>query len=139
MTGAPVVVGFDGSPPARRAVAWAARMAASLGMPLRIVHAVGLLEHGGVAGASPVDGDEAVSVARQAGLDAGAVTWSVVDGDPCSAMLRTTKGAQAAAILVVGSRGAGGHAGTLLGSTSLELAEHSPVPVVIVPPGTDSD
>jgi nucleotide-binding universal stress UspA family protein len=36
-------------------------------------------------------------------------------------------------VLVVGSRGAGGHAGTLLGSTSLELAEHSPVPVTIVP------
>jgi len=36
-------------------------------------------------------------------------------------------------LLVVGSRGAGGHAGTLLGSTSLELVEHSSDPVTIVP------
>ena len=38
-----------------------------------------------------------------------------------------------AVLLVVGSRGSGAHAGTLLGSTSLELAEHAPVPVTIVP------
>ena len=134
-SGAPVVVGFDGSAPARRAIAWAASMAASLGRPLHIVHAVGLLEHGGVAGVPPADGDEAVAVAREAGLGAEAVTWSVIDGDPCSAMLRTARGPDGAAFLVVGSRGAGGHTGTLIGSTSLELAEHSPVPVVIVPPG----
>jgi nucleotide-binding universal stress UspA family protein len=48
-------------------------------------------------------------------------------------MLRMAEPPEVAALLVVGSRGAGGHAGTLLGSTSLELAEHSPVPVTIVP------
>ena len=36
-------------------------------------------------------------------------------------------------LLVVGSRGAGAHTGLLLGSTSLELAEHALVPLVIVP------
>ena len=102
--------GRDSTAPAgaAAAVAWAARMAASLGMPLRIVHAVGLLEHGGVAGASPVDGDEAVSVARQAGLDAGAVTWCVVDGDPAQPCCGPPREPETAAILVVGSRGAGG-------------------------------
>jgi nucleotide-binding universal stress UspA family protein len=33
----------------------------------------------------------------------------------------------------VGTRGQGAHAGLLLGSTSLELAEHSTIPLVIVP------
>jgi nucleotide-binding universal stress UspA family protein len=36
-------------------------------------------------------------------------------------------------LLVVGSRGLGAHAGMLLGSTSLELAEHSRVPLLNVP------
>ena len=36
-------------------------------------------------------------------------------------------------MLVVGSRGSGAHAGTLIGSTSLELAEHARVPVTIAP------
>jgi len=38
----------------------------------------------------------------------------------------------------VGSRGASAHPGTLLGSTSLELAEHAPVPLTIVPAGPGS-
>jgi nucleotide-binding universal stress UspA family protein len=104
-----------------------------LGARLRVVHAVGLLEHAGMAGHTPVDGDVALKIASEAGLDPGEVEWHVVDGDPCTAMLRMAEPPEVAALLVVGSRGSGGHAGTLLGSTSLELAEHSPVPVTIVP------
>jgi len=128
-----VVVGYDGSADAGSAVTWAARTARSLGAPLRIVHAVGLLEHSGVGGRGPVDGAAAVRLARAAGLDESAVEWREVDGDPCSALLRVTEGPEPVALLVVGSRGSGAHAGTLLGSTSLELAEHAPVPVTIVP------
>ncbi|HXZ62916.1 MAG TPA: universal stress protein [Acidimicrobiales bacterium] len=128
-----VVVGYDGSADAGSAVTWAARTALALGASLCIVHAVGLLEHGGVGGRGPVDGAAAVERACQAGLDESAVEWRVVDGDPCSALLRVTEGPEPVALLVVGSRGSGAHAGTLLGSTSLELAEHAPVPVTIVP------
>jgi len=128
-----VVVGYDGSTDAQSAVAWAARTAAALGARLRVVHAVGLLEHAGMAGHTPVDGGVALKIASEAGLDPGAVEWLVVDGDPCTAMLRMAEPPEVATLLVVGSRGSGGHAGTLLGSTSLELAEHSPVPVTIVP------
>ncbi len=128
-----VVVGFDGSPDAQAAVVWAARHARALGARLRVVHAVGLLEHAGMSGAA-VDGEEAVQLALDAGLDRTAVEWRVVDGDPCSALLREAGTPPPPALLVVGSRGSGAHAGTLLGSTSLELAEHASVPVTIVPP-----
>jgi nucleotide-binding universal stress UspA family protein len=128
-----VVVGFDGSPDARAAVAWAARHARALGARLRVVHAVGLLEHAGMAGTT-VDGEEAVRVALAAGMERAEVEWRVVDGDPCSALLREAATPPPPVLLVVGSRGSGAHAGTLLGSTSLELAEHASVPVTIVPP-----
>jgi nucleotide-binding universal stress UspA family protein len=129
----PIVVGFDGSASAQAAVAWAAQEARTRASRLRVVHAVGLLEHAGLRGA--VDGHRAVAlaIAREAGLDQGDVEWSVLDGDPCSVLLSVAAPPQEASLLVVGSRGAGAHAGTLLGSTSLELAEHARVPVTIVP------
>ena len=137
MTTPAVVVGYDGSEDAQHAVEWAARTAGALGAELCIVHAVGLLEHAGLAGTAAVDDELALAQASAAGLDQSRVQWRVEDGDPCSALLRVAERAQgegATVLLVVGSRGSGGHAGTLLGSTSLELAEHSHVPVTIVPP-----
>ena len=134
-----IAVGYDGSPDAGCGVAWAARVADALGARLHIVHAVGLLEHAGLAGHVGVDGDAAVGIALEAGIDPGDVEWSVVDGDPCSALLRMAEGPERAAMLVVGSRGSGAHAGTLIGSTSLELAEHARVPVTIVPSSYRND
>ena len=137
--GAPVVVGYDGSPDARSAVAWAARTALALGAPFRVVHAVGLLEHAGLGGGPTVDGDAARAIATGEGMDPLDVEWCVVDGDPCTALLRMAGSPGGVALLVVGSRGASAHPGTLLGSTSLELAERAPVPLTIVPTGRGSD
>jgi nucleotide-binding universal stress UspA family protein len=128
-----VVVGYDGSPDARSAVAWAARTALALQARLQVVHVVGLLEHAGMGTARAVDGGDARSIATREGMDPEDVEWCRIDGDPCSALLRVAQPPDGAALLVVGSRGAGAHAGTLLGSTSLELAEHAPVPIAIVP------
>ena len=135
---APVVVGYDGSPDARSAVAWAARTALALRAGLRVVHAVGLLEHAGLGAATAVDGDGARAIAIGEGMDPLDVEWCVVDGDPCTALLRMAGSPGGIALLVVGSRGASAHPGTLLGSTSLELAEHAPVPLTIVPWGRGS-
>jgi nucleotide-binding universal stress UspA family protein len=135
---APVVVGYDGSPDARSAVAWAARTALVLRARLRVIHAVGLLEHAGLGARAAIDGDAARAIATGEGMDARDVEWCVVDGDPCSALLRVAGSPGGAGLLVVGSRGAGAHPGTLLGSTSLELAEHATVPVTIVPTGGGS-
>ena len=136
--GAPVVVGYDGSADARSAVAWAARTALALRVRLRVVHAVGLLEHAGLGAATAVDGDAARVIATSEGMDPIDVEWCVVDGDPCTALLRMAGSPGGIALLVVGSRGASAHPGTLLGSTSLELAEHAPVPLTIVPAGPGS-
>ena len=63
-----IAVGYDGSPDAGCGVAWAARVADALGARLHIVHAVGLLEHAGLAGHVGVDGDAAVGIALEAGI-----------------------------------------------------------------------
>lgn len=133
-----IVVGYDGSPDAEAALRWAASLAAALGAAVRVVHAVGLLEHAGLA---PVAAHEqrARTIAVAAGLDAASFEWCVEDGDPDSVLRRAAEGADPAELLVVGTRGASAHPGTLLGSTSLGLAERAPVPVVVVPTPSRSD
>lgn len=130
-----IAVGFDGSPDAVRALAWAAGLAATTGARLVVIHAVGLLEHAGIAGRSTAHREAVLGTAAGAGLGPERVEWSVADGDPCSVLLRATEGPDPADLLVVGSRGAGGHPGSVLGSTSLELAERVRTPLVIVPEG----
>lgn len=124
-----IAVGYDGSPDAEAALGWAAAVAARTGWALRIVHAVGLLEHAGLVD-RPAGRDAALGVAARAGLDPAQVSWHRADGDPASVLLREAEAG--AELLVVGSRGLSAHPG-VLGSTSLELAERAPVPVVIVP------
>jgi nucleotide-binding universal stress UspA family protein len=128
-----IAVGFDGSPDAEAALGWAARLSAALGAELTVVHAVGLLEHAGLAG-SPTSHEQVVrNTAAASGLDPASVHWSVVDGDPCSALLRAMTPPSRVDLVVVGTGGAGRSTGSLLGSTRLEVAEHASVPVVIVP------
>lgn len=129
-----VVVGYDGSVDSTTALRWASQLTRAIGGRLRIVHAVGLLEHAGLlADHVTVHRETALGIAAGAGADPERIEWSVVDGDPCSALLRMTMPPESADLLVVGSRGSGAHEGLLLGSTSLELAERSVIPVTIVP------
>jgi nucleotide-binding universal stress UspA family protein len=58
------------------------------------------------------------------------ITTKVVEGRPAHVLLDEAAGAE---LLVVGTRGLGGAAELLLGSTSHACARQSPVPVVIVP------
>ncbi len=135
-----IVVGYDGSADSTAAVRWAARLSGALGARLRVVHAVGLLEHAGLLGDHVAAHREtALKIATGAGGNPERIEWSVVDGDPCSALLRMTMPPESADLLVVGSRGSDAHEGSLLGSTSLELAERSVIPVTIVPPIREGD
>ena len=136
--GGPLVVGVDGSGYAAEALRWAAALASGLGAEVIAVHALGLLAHGGF-GQEPAErhrreiGEELASrwtePARGAGVEP---RCELVDGNPVTALLGVAR-QRGAAMIVVGSRGTGGFPGLQLGSTSLQLAQHAPVPVVIVP------
>jgi nucleotide-binding universal stress UspA family protein len=128
-----VAVGFDGSNDSRAALRWAASLAAATHASLKVVHAVGLLEHAGLSEHASPHQEVALKLAVDAGMDRSSIEWLVVDGDPCSALLRMNEPPYSVDLIVVGTRGAGEHSGSLLGSTSLELVEHSNIPVVIVP------
>ena len=128
-----VVVGFDGSTDAEAAVRWALSLARQVDIDVILVHAVGLLE----PTRHPELAVELESAMRRLILECDVapirVRLDIVDGDACSVLLRCAEEPLRANLLVVGSRGIGAHAGLLLGSTSLELAEHSTIPVVVVP------
>ena len=140
-----IVVGVDGSEGSLRALRWAAADARRRGAGLRAVFAwepptqaiVGAgwvvpddaaLARYGEAAATRLD--EALESAADdlAGI---AVERRAVHGAPAKVLLA---GAEDAVELVVGTRGHGGFVGLLLGSVSLQCAQHAPCPVVVVPP-----
>ena len=126
-------VGFDGSPDATAALRWALGLAKAVDAKVVVVHAVGLLEdlHGDTSSGDL--GDSVRMLTIEAGIDPADVRLDMSQGDPCSVLSRAAGAPINADLVVVGSRGAGAHSGMLLGSTSLELAEHAMVPLVIVP------
>ena len=128
-----VAVGYDGSADSEGALRWAAALCASVGARLKIVHAVGLLEESGLSVAAPPAPERGLDVAAEAGLEPGRVEWLALDGPPADALLRATEAPHAVDLLVVGTRGTAKHAGVILGSTSLGVAERTVVPLVIVP------
>ena len=128
-----VAVGFDGSPEACAALSWAASLCGSLGASLEVVHAVGLLEEAHLVASVPISEPEIHALARDAGLPADRLDVNRLDGSPADVLLRLTTPPSRIDLLVVGSRGLGQKAGTVLGSTSLEVAERAAVPVVIIP------
>ncbi len=144
VSSAPVVVGADGSQSSLGAVAWAAREAVARGVGLRVVHAfiwpklgvpVGPAEFGDPSGGLRNEARQvlvaAVEHARE--IAPGVEVESVMpETAPVPALLRE---AGAACLVVVGSRGLGGFSGLLIGSTAVQVAAHSPVPVVVVREG----
>jgi nucleotide-binding universal stress UspA family protein len=129
-----VAVGYDFSAHARHAGEWAAAYAQRCGADVVLVHAIGLREHGEPSDPMVALTAVAAEIAAAAGLDVARVGAAVDYGDACSVLLRCAAAPLSASLLVVGTRGHREHAGFLLGSTSLELAEHATIPLVIVPP-----
>jgi nucleotide-binding universal stress UspA family protein len=134
-----IAVGFDGSPDAQAATRWAFALAEQLDASVVLVHAIGLLEH--VKNASrAVDLEElAHRLTVETGMNPAKVRWHLADGDACSVLIRAAGDPLSADLLIVGSRGQSAHAGLLLGSVSLQLAEHATVPLIIVPSGRSLD
>jgi nucleotide-binding universal stress UspA family protein len=145
------VVGWDGSASARRALAWAARHAADAGLELQVVVGwqVTSLHHAVVSDLAVVpplsayeeiaagQAEAGAALARQhagARLDPERVTALAVHRPPAAALLDAARSAR---LVVVGSRGRGGFAGLVLGSTSDQVSRHAPCPVVVVRDASD--
>jgi nucleotide-binding universal stress UspA family protein len=133
-----IVVGVDGSDGAADALRWALLRAAALSSRVMAVRAwepplvpFGLVELvvdlGQVAARELAQAVDAV--AAPDGVD---VERRTVEGTPASVLVHVAH-EEHADLLVVGTRGRGGFAGLVLGSTSATLAHHAPCPLVIVP------
>jgi nucleotide-binding universal stress UspA family protein len=140
-TGGRILVGFDGSASARRALAWAAEEARLRAARLDVVRAWQVP----YAVAAPMAGypvmtdalaetaragiDEALAVPELGGLDVPAAPH-VVQGPAGPAILDAAEGAD---LIVLGTRGHGTVAGALLGSVTHHVVHHATRPVVVVP------
>ena len=137
-----IVVGCDGSEPAKHALKWAIEEAKLRGARMTVVttwHVSGTAH--GAPGFVPIVStpieqsirEAAESIANQAAEEARAAgidTDVVVEcAQPADALIEAAAGAD---LLVVGSRGHGGFAGLLLGSVGQQCSHHSPCPVAIV-------
>ncbi|MDM4718563.1 universal stress protein [Micromonospora sp. WMMA1363] len=140
-TGAPIVVGVDGSAAALDAVRLAAREAEYRQRSLRVVHAFIWPLTG--APLTPVPGapvtaglrnqaeqyvTEAVEQARKVAPDL-RITGVVVDGAPTPVLVAESRGA---ALMVLGHRGLGGFAGLLLGSVTVQVSASAECPVLVL-------
>ncbi|WP_447002769.1 universal stress protein [Saccharothrix isguenensis] len=136
----PVVVGVDGSPASEEAIGFAFEEASLRGATLTALIAwTDLLVDNPYATRLRLDRDEVEE--QQRGLLAQrlagwqqqypdlAVERVVVRERTVRALIEASRNAQ---LLVVGSRGRGGFAGMLLGSTSQALVYQSPCPLVVV-------
>ena len=141
----PVVVGVDGSAVSAAVLRWAVDEALERRSPLCVVHALDQPYSAAFVRANPVFvGEErraaedvldtAVEHARSMAPDLD--VRSVLEvGSPAVVLLRQ---AAAADLVVLGSRGRGGFSCLLLGSTSLHVAMHAPVVVVVLRPPPES-
>ncbi|MGZ4653729.1 universal stress protein [Oryzihumus sp.] len=133
-----VVVGVDASENGQIALRWALQQARLTGAEL---HAVTAWEVSAAYGYVPMytdvdlEGDARKQqdvaleqVAREA--EGVPVVRQIVRGHAAEALLDAARDAD---LLVVGSRGHGTFAGTLLGSVSLQCVHHAHCPVVVVP------
>ncbi|MCQ4042620.1 universal stress protein [Streptantibioticus rubrisoli] len=131
-----VVVGFDRSQAAWRALDWAADEAAQRGTELHILHALGVYLPGAIHEGVPehhlleAEEDLERSAHRaQQGREGLVVTWEAVWDEPVSSLIRMAK---QVALVVVGARGLNRFTAVLLGSVSQRLAAHASGPVVVV-------
>lgn len=136
-----IVVGVDGSEVASTALRKAADAAVMWDAELTVVAAVPIAMGGGVMSWMPTAVDRQALINDIRGSLDKAVTEAVdgrevrvakhaLDGNPAALL---TEFSTAVDLVVVGTRGRGGFAGMLLGSTSQTVLNHSTCPVMTVP------
>lgn len=135
-----IVVGYDGSPQSWSAARWAVAEAYRHDCALHVVNAYELPQLAAFYEDSRVPPPTGVAEraerhlsdlvahlhATYASVD---IVGTAVPGSPAQTLLDLSVGSR---MLVVGSRGAGGFAGLLLGSVSQQVATHAHVPVAVL-------
>jgi len=130
-----VIVGYDGSPDAKRALAWGAGFARSTGASVRVLLATGDMR---LRQVTELDQEwerariaEATTDARTAvaGVPLDADALDVVDAGPAPALIVA---AEPTSVIVLGSRGHGRISGAFAGSVTQHVAAHAPCTVVVV-------
>ncbi|OLZ63121.1 stress-inducible protein [Streptomyces sp. IMTB 2501] len=136
-----ITVGLDDSPEGRAAAEWAAREAQLRGLSLKILHVLEPLpahvaQAPLLAAETRQDWSESIPVEaaeglrlRHPGLE---VSTDRVAGKPAEVL---AEAAEAAELLVLGSRGFGGVGGFMVGSVSLSVIARATRPVVLVRAG----
>ena len=136
-----IVVGHDGSRHAERALRWAADWAARTGCRLHVVRTWVLSsaprpESWRTGYVPPMtDFEQAVRDALEEDVHAARlpadvpVACHVVHGTPARRLVEVSAGAE---LLVVSSRGHGGFAGLVMGSTTDQVVRHARCPVVVI-------
>ncbi|MGH3224588.1 MAG: universal stress protein [Streptosporangiaceae bacterium] len=138
-----ILVGVDGSGHSQRALEWAMKEAAIRHAPLTVL-TVHQAVRGFFSGTADYPDDAALTQkareAVQAETDkvlAGigesrpeSVTVRAVHGFPVEELINGSKDAD---MVVVGQRGAGGFARLVMGSVTIQVAQHAYCPVVIIP------
>lgn len=133
-----VVVGLDGSSGSLAALSWVVGLA---GRAASSVHAVYAWQPtvSRIVAAGPTTTEEALEACRVWAMpltDAGATTDTTASEGDSARVLSEAVQRFHAALVVVGTRGAGGFGGLRLGSVALKLLQHASVPIVVVPPHT---
>jgi nucleotide-binding universal stress UspA family protein len=144
LTPATIVVGFDNSGPARRALAWAARLAATRSADLLVVYADHAIIDSDLSGFARAEMDAtrdqeaavieqaATQIAAAAGLGC---TFQRLPSAPADAILAAASQAAVGGgrdpLIVVGRSGHAAH--HVLGSAPVRLQHHSPYPVLTIP------
>jgi nucleotide-binding universal stress UspA family protein len=133
-----IVVGVDGSDCSKDALRWAARQAEVTGATLEAIAAWKFPTFYGWAPADPQDLDflrfaeQALAHAVDEVFGPDHPAWlrtRVVEGHAAQVLVEASADAD---LLVVGSRGHGGFAGTLLGSVSTHCVHHALCPVTVI-------
>jgi nucleotide-binding universal stress UspA family protein len=127
------LVGYDGSEPARRAIAVAAELAKRSGnVDVGVVHVIGPRPEPGVDAEAEQEAllAEARKLVGEAGRSASTLRRR---GDVAGELIEAAREIDAD-LLVLGSRGRGALSSALLGSVSAQVAATASCPVVVVPP-----
>src|SRR3954453_7069520 len=141
-----VVVGVDGTVASTTAIEFAFELAASLGQPLQVAHAVSALgqevhssdlrsfyQKMDIRDERELQVAESVDGYQEKFPDI-AVSWQFIEADAAADLVRLSEDAS---VVVVGSRGRADAAAILLGSVSRSVVKHAHCTVAVVRPPLD--